>query len=181
MKGIKLKQARERAGIKQKEVALAVKAVYPRFDTTLLSKAEAPHLYGVALLPEAMNMIVTRWPTLFQPVKRPRSEKRKLPNRVTCRLSNEEYRRLQAACTALGQTIQDYVRDAILFKQSAMEENPQKEKCPGSSNFQRHQGYKSTNNIPCFEPFMQDEEGIPMVAPISQSTGIATIQKGVYR
>ena len=72
------------------DIVAEVQTIYPKFDKPLLSKCEHGDEYGVCLRRDAMELIVGKY-AAEQTV---RIENRKLKNRISCRLSDEDYEAL---------------------------------------------------------------------------------------
>ncbi len=106
-----------RAGknIKVKDIVTEVRKIYPRYDKYLQSKCENSDLYGVQLMPDAMDMLCRKYAPEFLPevddrfdadapnetaepqtdTKPKRSgDRHKYRCRVECRLSDDEYKKL---------------------------------------------------------------------------------------
>ena len=103
-----IKKARLQSGMELAPVAKAIRLEFPGFDLYLLSKAENGGRYGIRLLPRAQEL------ALAAMGMKKRSDRRRLPCRVYCRLSRTRYRRLQTAQEALGYaSMQDAIADII--------------------------------------------------------------------
>ena len=89
-----------------------VRALYPGFDGTLLSKCRRYRKYGVMVRPDAMGALAEHFRVEAQ--DGPRKPVRRKPNRVQCRLSDAVYGLLQRRIAKTGQTMQNYVESVIL-------------------------------------------------------------------
>lgn len=101
---------------KEIPVAAMVKIVrrqYPRYDKHLQSKCERSSVYGVRLCDDAMDTLIKTYdPQEAKPKRKP--ENRKLPCRISCRMTVEDYNRLMDQVAAEGfQTTQDWLLSHI--------------------------------------------------------------------
>jgi|GEM_PF-255285 len=119
-----LKETLLAGGIAPKEAVRVVKARFPSFDKTLLSKCSKPEKYGVVLHPDGYEALFTKYPAA-QPqepadtsqqakaeptTKRHKSGGHRLKCRISCRLENDEYEQLQRLVRSDGfDTMQDWL------------------------------------------------------------------------
>lgn len=109
---IDLKELRTSKNIPAKDIVDVVKPLYPKYDKTLQSKCENGDIYGVCLLPDAMDAIIEK----FVPEQKPRKKKenRRLVCRISCRLEDSVYDELQRNIKADGYaTMQDALTDIV--------------------------------------------------------------------
>jgi len=107
-----LKDVMAAGDIAPKEAVRIVRAQFPSFDKTLLSKCAKPEKYGVVLHPEGFQALYAAFPapdyeppalepdpeqpdTLEHPEEKRASERHRLRCRVSCRLEDIEYEALQ--------------------------------------------------------------------------------------
>ena len=64
---------------------------YPKYDETLQSKCEHTEEYGVCLCPGAMKMVIDEYGRLVTSTP----EYRRLKNRISARLSDDDYKALK--------------------------------------------------------------------------------------
>jgi len=99
-----------------KEVVPVIQKRFPSYDAQLHSKVERPEKYGIELCKEAERDICLHFGFERETVSKGRKpEKRSLPCRISCRLGNDEYTRLQTLLEALGNiTVQDWLRPIVI-------------------------------------------------------------------
>ena len=105
---------REKLRLSQPDIAMVVKKAYPGFDVPLVSKVERSHLYGVTFTSGAKKVISNELPDMAKALGWRKDANRTLPGKITFRLSEDEYTRLQAACKRDNETIQAFCRRAVL-------------------------------------------------------------------
>jgi len=99
-------------GLQDKDIVSIVKSDYPKYDKYLHSKVKRPDDYGIKLLDSAEEML--RETIGANPPAPHRSDKRRKPCRIQCRLSKADFKRLQQAIKADGyDTIQAGVSQII--------------------------------------------------------------------
>ena len=95
----------------------AIKEKFPGFDKSAFSKVCNPGKYGIALVPEAQNILHSKFPVLATEAKNRPKTKRKSTHRLTryvkCRLTDEDYKALQLKLTTSGGTAQAMLTQAI--------------------------------------------------------------------
>ena len=101
---------REKLRLSQPDIAMVVKKAYPGFDVPLVSKVERSHLYGVTFTSGAKKVISNELPDMAKALGWRKDANRTLPGKITFRLSEDEYTRLQAACERDNETIQAFCR-----------------------------------------------------------------------
>lgn len=112
-----LKAALTNAGIAPKDAVRVVKARFPSFDKTLLSKCVKPEKYGVVLHPDGYLELNRIFPSVglapvveadtedaptLEPSVKKRSSGHRLKSRISCRLEDAEYEQLQRHVRADG-------------------------------------------------------------------------------
>lgn len=83
----------------------AIKQICPKYDKSLHSKCKDPGKYGVKRTTQAE--------AAKKGCSVKKTENRKLPYRITVRLSQGEFGQLQQKISVLGVTAQDFARAAI--------------------------------------------------------------------
>lgn len=98
-------------GIPAKDLADAIREVYPKFDKSLLSKVEHGLDYGICVRADIMDALYAKFaPELLEPRKRARRGGNRLTCRISARLTNEAYGALQRQMEADGYpTAQDWL------------------------------------------------------------------------
>ena len=92
--------------ISSRSMVELMRTEFPRFDKTLLSKCRRPDLYGVVLHPRGYDILGEF------PDRKP--ENRKLKNRITIRMTEDEAKKLLAYAAKDGyKSIQDWGRDKV--------------------------------------------------------------------
>ena len=130
---------REKLRLSQPDIATVVKKAYPGFDVPLVSKVERSHLYGVTFTSGAKKVIYNE-PDMAKALGWRKDANRTLPGKITFRLSEDEYTRLQAACERDNETIQAFCRRAVL-------KELEKEKVPQGRQPHRTHAKKPITNI----------------------------------
>lgn len=97
---LNVKQFRMERGLPAKQIVSVMKEQYPKYDKALHSKVERPEQYGIRLVSGAEKLLEAAFAGTA-PAARKR-EKRRLPQRLQCRVSKRDYRRLQLALKADG-------------------------------------------------------------------------------
>lgn len=92
---LKVKEFREERGLLAKQVVDVVSEQYLGYDKYLNSKVENPEKYGVRLVNDAETMLEQAFLKTVPVARKP--DKRRLPQRIQCRLSKTQYERLQHA------------------------------------------------------------------------------------
>lgn len=102
-------------GIPAKDLADAIREVYPKFDKSLLSKVEHGLDYGICVRSDIMDALYAKFaPELLEPRKRARRGGNRLTCRISARLTNEAYGALQRQMEADGYaTTQDWLTDMV--------------------------------------------------------------------
>jgi len=115
-------------GIAPKEAVRVVKARFPSFDKTLLSKCSKPEKYGVVLHPDGYEALFVKYPAAqpTQPAdlpqqanseptaKKHKSGGHRLKCRISCRLEDDEYEQLQRLVRSDGfDTMQDWLTHQV--------------------------------------------------------------------
>ena len=116
-----LRALRLTSGIPAPTIAKAIREIYPKFDTTLLSKCEHPDDYGVRLLPTGMHAarkLVPGWE---------KKERDRLRSRfcIHCRMDGETYVKLVGQIRQDGfKTVQSWMLDQVLAYINARSDDP---------------------------------------------------------
>lgn len=102
-------------GIPAKDLADAIREVYPKFDKSLLSKVEHGLDYGICVRSDIMDALYAKFaPELLEPRKRARRGGNLLTCRISARLTDEAYEALQQRMMADGYaTTQDWLTDMV--------------------------------------------------------------------
>lgn len=113
-------------GVRDKQLVSAVRELYPKYDKSLHSKVKRGDLYGIDLKPEAVSALMEKYgdpervrsanPMPPNAPKSRREDRRRLPCRVSCRLSKDDYSELQQAVIEDG----DMTMQAWLYRQIQM-------------------------------------------------------------
>ena len=110
MDWMELRKFRSVTGLTTEGVADALRTEFPRVDKPLISKCQNP-LYGVTLSKDAEKLLYLRHPDAREKVRastgRRKPERRKKTRRVSVRLADEEFSRLQQHLKDAGVTAQD--------------------------------------------------------------------------
>lgn len=103
-------------GIPAKDLADAIREVYPKFDKSLLSKVEHGLDYGICVRADIMDALYAKFaPELLEPRKRARRGGNRLTCRISARLTNEAYGALQRQMEADGYaTTQDWLTAMVI-------------------------------------------------------------------
>ncbi len=117
-----LKKLRTEKDIPAKDMVEVIKALFPKYDKTIQSKCENGELYGVCLLPEAVDAVCKAFaPELKHP---PKKDTHRLTCRISCRLENADYEQLQHNLKADGYTtIQDWLTIMVRQYNKEKEQN----------------------------------------------------------
>jgi hypothetical protein len=109
-----LKRLRLTTGLPASTLVQAVNVNYPRYDKTLQSKCERTEEYGISLCFEAMDALIKEFaPDLL--LNAPKTGRRSKPCRVSCRLTEADFRQLQLLIQDKGHaTTQDYLHQLII-------------------------------------------------------------------
>ena len=101
--------------IPARELADAIREIYPRFDKALLSKVEHGVDYGVSLRPDVMDALYRKFaPELLEARRRARMGGNRLTCRISARLEEGAHSALQRQIRADGYaTTQDWVADMV--------------------------------------------------------------------
>jgi len=111
---LEVKNFRELRGLMVGDIVAVMKEQYPKYDKHLHSKVERPEEYGVRLVNDAERLLEEAFAETAPKPRRP--DRRRLPNKVQCRLSKAEFDRLQHALKADGfDTIQAGMTHVIRF------------------------------------------------------------------
>lgn len=97
---LKVKEFREERGLLASQVVEVVREQYPGYDKYLNSKVENPEKYGIRLVNDAEQMLEDAYLKTAPIARKP--DKRRLPQRIQCRMSKTDYERLQQALRADG-------------------------------------------------------------------------------
>lgn len=92
---LKVKEFREERGLMVKEVVTVISEQYPGYDKYLNSKVENPERYGIRLVNDAEAILEQAFLKTAPAARKP--DKRRLPQRIQCRLSKGQFERLQQA------------------------------------------------------------------------------------
>lgn len=92
---LKVKEFREERGLMAKQVVDVVSEQYPGYDKYLNSKVENPEKYGIRLVNDAELLLEQSFLKTVPTARKP--DKRRLPQRIQCRLSKTRYEQLQQA------------------------------------------------------------------------------------
>lgn len=93
----------------QQEIQAVREAGFIGYDKRLHSKCKKPEIYGIRRTTAAQQAIAET------AAKRPCKDKRKLSERITCRMTKGERALLQQAYTAsTAKTMQDYARTVLI-------------------------------------------------------------------
>lgn len=121
-----LREIHQKTGAMGKEIALVVRDVFPKFNRQLLSQCEAPEQYGIIIHPAALQTICSAYGIRLQmddPVvtveeeapKAKKESRRKLPRKLTLRMTERDFERLQEHVKAGGyESVQAWLYDAVL-------------------------------------------------------------------
>ena len=93
------------------DVVETVRTIYPGFDNPLLSKCRNYRQYGIALKRDAVKLLAEHF--AVAPTEAPRKPQRKKPKRITCRLTDAMYSRLQRELDRTGITLQSFLENLI--------------------------------------------------------------------
>lgn len=106
---VNIRELRIEKGIPAADIVATVQELYSKFDKHLLSKAERPDQYGIRLCEPALIEIVAKHaPELAFNAKK--KDVRRLPCRISERLSKSDYTELQQALRRHGyRTMQDWL------------------------------------------------------------------------
>lgn len=109
-----LKELRTSRNIPAKDMVDVVKTLYPKFDKSLLSKCESD-AYGAELPEDALQALYAAFaPDAVRTKKRSHSGKNLLTCRISARLPDDVYAKLQQRIRANGyDTMQDFLSDMI--------------------------------------------------------------------
>lgn len=116
-----LKELQDGLNLSMDEVVDTVRTLYPKFDKPLLSKCKATEKYGVILAQDAMDRLYDRFLPKEEPQKpdapakpKTRHGQHRLNCRISCRLPDTDYQRLQERIRADGfSTMQDWLADIV--------------------------------------------------------------------
>ncbi|MDD2297804.1 MAG: hypothetical protein PHX79_08335 [Sphaerochaetaceae bacterium] len=110
-----LRELRISRKLPAKEMVSVVRAIYPKYDKTMQSKAERGDEYGIQIRPDAMNALYARFdPERIIKVKTKKGDGHKYTCRISCRLPDEHYLLLQKHTKADGyRTMQDWLTDQV--------------------------------------------------------------------
>lgn len=97
-KGNTLREIRIKNNLSASEIVSQVRSLYPKYDKALLSKCENGEKYGITLKHRAMKMLIDNYGVIRK------TENRKLNNRLTVRLSDEDYNAYKEALSESGYT-----------------------------------------------------------------------------
>ncbi len=111
----RLRELRIGRQIPAKDMVETVQAVFPKFDKTVLSKCENDAKYGVTISQSAMDKLYDTYDPERQTARQSRtSDRHKLPRKVSCRLTEEDYGALQRLIITDGyDSMQDCLADVI--------------------------------------------------------------------
>lgn len=121
-----LKEIRQKAGITGKEVALAIREKFPKFQRQLLAQLEAPEKYGAIIHPEALQIlceysgvqVVSGNPpeVAVEADKPPQKDAhRKLGKKLTLRMTEMDFTNLQKRIEHDGyKSVQSWLYDIII-------------------------------------------------------------------
>lgn len=110
---LKVKEFREERSILASQVVEVVREQYPGYDKYLNSKVENHEKYGIRLVNDAEQMLEQAFLKVTPAPRKP--DKRRLPQRIQCRLSKTNYERLQQAFRVAGfDTVQAGMQHLII-------------------------------------------------------------------
>lgn len=114
--GNEIRSLRLALGIPAKDLADAIKEMYPKFDKSLLSKVEHGLDYGICIRSDIMDALYAKFaPELLEPRKRARRGGNRLTCRISARLTDAAYGALQRQMEADGYaTTQDWLTDMVM-------------------------------------------------------------------
>lgn len=121
-----LKKLRTEKDIPAKDMVEVIRAKFPKYDKTVQSKCENGELYGVCLLPEAVDAVCEAFAPELKHTRK--KDTHRLTCRISCRLENADYEQLQHNLKADGYTTQDWL--TVMVRQY----NKEKEQNNESSN-----------------------------------------------
>ena len=116
-----LKELQDGLNLSMDEVVQTVRTLYPKFDKPLLSKCKATEKYGIILAQDAMDRLYDRFLPKEEPQKPDAPSKQKtrhgqhrLNCRISCRLPDTDYQRLQELIRADGySTMPDWLTGVV--------------------------------------------------------------------
>ncbi|MBR6905983.1 MAG: hypothetical protein IKN33_03420 [Selenomonadaceae bacterium] len=109
---VKVLQELKDRNVPNMDVVETVRAIFPGFDSPLLSKCRNHRQYGVGLREPAVKLLREHFKVTGQ--KGPRKPVRKKPHRIQCRVTDAVYEALQRRLERIGQNTQDYLESLIL-------------------------------------------------------------------
>lgn len=121
-----LRELHKQTGAMGKEIALVVRDVFPKFNRQLLAQCESPDKYGVIIHPAAIETICKAYGVTLrleeppvevtdEPIKVKKQEKRKLPHKLTVRMTESDFKRLQRRLQADGyESVQAWIYDTVI-------------------------------------------------------------------
>ena len=96
-----------------RDMAETVQGLYPRFDRYLLSKCEAPELYGIEIRPNALERLYMKYAPEAWKKRRSRDRHRRKRS-IRCRLDENIYQDLLLIIHRKGfNTVQDWLESLI--------------------------------------------------------------------
>ena len=98
--------------IPAQDMVEVVQTLYPGYDRFLHSKVDNGARYGIRLRADAERLLLEHFAE--KPQKPPKTVHRSKPCRITARLSEPVFERLQRAICESGQTMQSYIEQIIL-------------------------------------------------------------------
>lgn len=111
---IDLKDLRMPKGVRDKDLISEVKGLYPKYDKTLHSKCKRQE-YGITLREDATKALVLKFN--LEPVAAPqraRGDGHRYTRRISCRLPDATYDKLQLYINADGyETVQSWLSDQV--------------------------------------------------------------------
>lgn len=120
-----LREICERTNAKGKEIALVVREKFPKFNRQLLAQCQASEKYGIVIHPDGLQLIcdtydvsmpqqTTAAPEETKP-KPKRPDKRKLPRKLTFRMTMKDYARLVVQVEKDGfDSVQAWLYDKVM-------------------------------------------------------------------
>lgn len=106
-----------------KDIALVVRETFPKFNRQLLAQCMAPEKYGIVIHPEGLAVICNTYalrleaPAQEEEMPKPakKEPKRKLPRKLTFRMTHRDYARLLCKIEADGyDSVQAWLYDNLL-------------------------------------------------------------------
>ena len=115
---VHLRDVRAASGATGKQLVSVVKDAFPKFNRQLLAQLEAPEKYGAIIHPNALRLFCDAYgveiETAVKTAKPRKQERRKLPHKLTVRISDHDFALLQLRIEKDGYgTVQSWVHAQI--------------------------------------------------------------------